>query len=263
MSSSRSGRPRSLQTIKLDFGKSRESKQASKQASIEVVSRDRPSHSNGKGSIQGLRSAAGSVKTDNEIVRSSKRQADVDQPHLEALDVLTPIEGITEAIQILSVKGSFDGVNYKETKATTREWPQPVDLVPPLPSPSPKCTEAVSKPPAVDSQMPKGVRNLLKCCNQPAVLDFDSFVATYPFDEVHGDDAGSVGFRKIGEASYSEVFAVGGVVLKIVPLLLDGQATSSSEDELPSVSPAVDVEKEILATRLVGDAHIGFIKLLE
>ena len=103
---------------------------------------------------------------------------------------------------------------------------------------------------------------LLKKCGQTEVQDFDAFVSTFAFDGIHGKRAGKVAFRKLGEASYSEVFAVGEVVLKVVPLLLDGE--ESSEDvEVPCASPLAEVEREILVTKAMGDVHAGFIKLLK
>ncbi|KAG8890528.1 hypothetical protein FRB98_007875 [Tulasnella sp. 332] len=256
MGSCRSARQLLSQKVILGFGKQRKSQPAS----VEVISRDHLG--TGDGPSQRVHTANRNIEVENQAKRTRKERVTENEPLARVQNTLTKtgmVERATEAVEKLSIKTSSSGVKMK---ATAQQTSRSGDLDPPVPPPSPKHTGDVSKPPVVDSQVPKGLCNLLKCCDQPAVLEFESFVATYPFDEVHGADAGTAKFRKIGEASYSEVFAVGDVVLKIVPLLVDGQASSGSEDELPSVSPAADVEKEILVTKLVGRAHSGFIKLL-
>ncbi|KAF9514767.1 hypothetical protein BS47DRAFT_1294794 [Hydnum rufescens UP504] len=75
-------------------------------------------------------------------------------------------------------------------------------------------------------------------------------------------------FRKIGEASFSEVFRVGDVVLKIVPIAIKPRdrgpnAGNKNEAPWPSVSDPGDVLREIVATKIMGEVHSGFIKLLK
>ncbi|KAG8936532.1 hypothetical protein FRC02_001498 [Tulasnella sp. 418] len=119
--------------------------------------------------------------------------------------------------------------------------------------------EGVKTPPRVESH-PSIIR-LLSHTLQTNVLDFTSFLETFPLDEVHANGVENRSLRKIGEASFSEVFALGQVVIKVVPLILnDGISTGSA---LPYASAVEDVEKEILITREMGAAHSGFIKLLK
>lgn len=108
---------------------------------------------------------------------------------------------------------------------------------------------------------------LLAESNQPEPYDFSDFVATIPFDEsIHGErvDQSPLSLYKVGEASFSEVFAIGNVVLKIIPIAIDGQvaAVSSGDVMWPSISSPEDVTKEIRATKLMGSVHPTFIKLL-
>ena len=73
-------------------------------------------------------------------------------------------------------------------------------------------------------------------------------------------------YEKVGEASYSEVFGIGNIVLKIIPLLneeMDASLTWTSPKESPPVSEVGDVLKEILVTRAMGEMCKGFIKLLK
>lgn len=82
------------------------------------------------------------------------------------------------------------------------------------------------------------------------------------------DDGGDYSFKKIGEASYSEVFGIGGVVLKIIPLrnesrAIDVKQHQKNDIEEPATSEAKDVRKEIIVTRAMGEVCDGFVKLLK
>jgi serine/threonine-protein kinase haspin len=106
---------------------------------------------------------------------------------------------------------------------------------------------------------------LLAECRQATPHEFSAFIETFPFDPiVHSHDQGSskVEFRKIGEASYSEVFGIGNVVLKIIPLRNEEDTVVDTDIDSPSPSDAKDVLKEINVTRSMGEICDGFIKLL-
>jgi len=113
---------------------------------------------------------------------------------------------------------------------------------------------------------PKHLKPLLKECQQVTPLDFTSFVETFPFHELDGSiSASSPSFRKIGEASFSEVYAVGNVVLKVIPLRDESGASvlqDPDDEELPQESDAKDVLQEIVVTRAMGRLCPGFIRLL-
>jgi serine/threonine-protein kinase haspin len=112
----------------------------------------------------------------------------------------------------------------------------------------------------------------------------------FPFDPIVWESR-SVGrerskFRKIGEASYSEVFGIGDVVLKVIPLRDEGTVNVKGRtptqtaigkpkpkygerneiqvlvEEGPPPSDAKDVLKEVIVTRAMGDMCEGFVKLL-
>ena len=73
-------------------------------------------------------------------------------------------------------------------------------------------------------------------------------------------------YQKVGEASYSEVFGIGNVVLKIIPLFdedHDVSETWTASWDPPPVSEVQDVLKEIVVTRAMGEICKGFIKLLK
>lgn len=129
---------------------------------------------------------------------------------------------------------------------------------------------------------------LLTLCKQESAHDFNSFVSSHTVTSASGTTAtrkkGKAAiehnvFRKIGEASYSEVFGVWSgtssatpprVVMKVVPLdLAAGLSRRSArlgeetdEDEV-CLTRVEDVIKEIEITRLMDSVHEGFVKLHE
>ncbi|KAG2156264.1 hypothetical protein DEU56DRAFT_227193 [Suillus clintonianus] len=105
---------------------------------------------------------------------------------------------------------------------------------------------------------------LLSECSQTCPHEFSAFIETFPFDPIvqpaEGDDL-DIKFRKIGEASFSEVFGIGDVVLKIIPLR-DEEQRATFDLETPAPSDANDVLKEVIVTRAMGEMGSGFVKLL-
>ena len=118
-------------------------------------------------------------------------------------------------------------------------------------------------------EVPKYLRPLLEECHQETCgpHNFSAFIESFPFDSIisRGNEDVDVRFRKIGEASYSEVFGIGDVVLKVIPLRDEsetGQKFPPQEDG-PAPSDAKDVRKEIIVTRAMGEVYDGFVKLLK
>lgn len=110
---------------------------------------------------------------------------------------------------------------------------------------------------------------LLEECAQSDTgpYEFSAFIDTFPYDPVvnsdHGGERLRAEFRKIGEASYSEVFGIGDVVLKIVPLRNEDAVGPVLDVEGPAPSDAPDVLREIAVTRAMGDMCPSFVKLLK
>lgn len=130
----------------------------------------------------------------------------------------------------------------------------------------PKSRHAV---PAIPSKAPLTFLQLLKPllaeCRQEAAMDFDFFISTFTSDEVFDLEPPPTFHVKIGEATYSEVFGCGNLVLKIVPLRNPEKAgleKKLSEEELPTQSDITEVEREIITTRALGDFSSGFVKLI-
>ncbi|KAH9948402.1 hypothetical protein B0H21DRAFT_876161 [Amylocystis lapponica] len=113
---------------------------------------------------------------------------------------------------------------------------------------------------------PAYLRPLLAECAQEAPYEFSAFIEMFPFDAlVQGAEAGAGApqFQKIGEASYSEVFGIGDVVLKVIPLQREHCAAGGSvEADEPAPSDPRDVLKEIIVTRAMGTCCAGFVELL-
>ncbi|KAF8213832.1 hypothetical protein K438DRAFT_1955931 [Mycena galopus ATCC 62051] len=114
---------------------------------------------------------------------------------------------------------------------------------------------------------------LLAECGQAAsgLHNFSTFISTFPFDPLVSARGGRPvdGFRKIGEASYSEVFGIGDVVLKVIPLRDESQRKPrphanvyDAVAEGPFATDAKDVLKEIIVTHAMGEVCAGFVKLL-
>ena len=80
---------------------------------------------------------------------------------------------------------------------------------------------------------------------------------------MHSDKGNQLHYRKIGDASYSEVFGIGKVALKVMPLKLEVITSTVDEDiEKPFESTPEDVLKEVMITKAMGNVCSGFIKLL-
>ncbi|KAI6130334.1 hypothetical protein EDD16DRAFT_1541687 [Pisolithus croceorrhizus] len=105
---------------------------------------------------------------------------------------------------------------------------------------------------------------LLNECSQTCPHEFSAFIETFPFDPVVQSVDADVGvrFHKIGEASFSEVFGIGDVVLKVIPIQ-DEERYSCLMAEIPPSTEATDVLKEIIVTRAMGALCRGFVKLLK
>lgn len=115
---------------------------------------------------------------------------------------------------------------------------------------------------------PQHLRPLLTECGQSVPYPFTSFIDTFPSHELHGSKKPEeLHYRKIGEASFSEVFAIGDIVLKIIPLRDESfshkTATDKDDEEYPQESDAKDVHQEVIVTRTMGNLCSGFIKLLK
>lgn len=115
------------------------------------------------------------------------------------------------------------------------------------------------------SVQPEYLLPLLNECAQTSPYEFSAFIETFPFDPIVQSSAEDedVRFRKIGEASYSEVFGIGDVVLKIIPIRFEEESTQLETPEIPAPSDAKDVLKEIIVTREIGEICDKFVRLLK
>lgn len=103
---------------------------------------------------------------------------------------------------------------------------------------------------------------LLNECGQEAPVEFSAFIEAFPVHPiVMSSCSGHATFQKIGEASYSEVFGIGDIVLKIIPIR-DEEGPDEIDVETPAPSDAKDILKEIVVTRAMGEMCNGFINLL-
>ncbi|KAL0949250.1 hypothetical protein HGRIS_009328 [Hohenbuehelia grisea] len=128
--------------------------------------------------------------------------------------------------------------------------------------------------PAAKPEFAEYLLPLLTECHQEECgpYEFSSFIEAFPLDpsvRPPNSNGERLHFRKIGEASFSEVFGIGDVVLKIIPLYDGGESTSSRDHaqdegiEGPPPSAANDVLKEIIVTRAMGEVGDGFVSLVK
>lgn len=120
---------------------------------------------------------------------------------------------------------------------------------------------------SLESNVPAYLQPLLAECSQKTPHEFSSFIKMFPRDpivSISHDGVALPAFQKIGEASYSEVFGIGDVVLKIIPLRDESKRPRDHNDDRdePAPSDAKDVLKEIVVTRAMGEICDGFVKLL-
>lgn len=121
-----------------------------------------------------------------------------------------------------------------------------------------------------DFQVPEYLLPLLEECGQEhsGPHNFSTFIESFPCDPIlrsaRVQEDTDLKFKKIGEASYSEVFGIGDVVLKVIPLRDESKTDICiDEEEGPAPSDAKDVRKEIIVTRAMGEVYGGFVKLLK
>ncbi|KAJ7593179.1 hypothetical protein C8J56DRAFT_779415, partial [Mycena floridula] len=119
-----------------------------------------------------------------------------------------------------------------------------------------------------EPEFPEYLRPLLEECNQAkcGIHEFSAFLKTFPMDSVVQSLADRQ-FRKIGEASYSEVFGIGDVVLKIIPIQdmseENRRSVGPGDVEEPYSTDPGDVLKELIVTRAMGQVCNGFLELLK
>ena len=121
-----------------------------------------------------------------------------------------------------------------------------------------------------DFQIHDSLVPLLEECHQDACgpHNFSTFIESFPYDPIlqtaRENYAMDMKFRKIGEASYSEVFGIGDVVLKVIPLKDESNSVHhQDEEDGPAPTDAKDVRKEIIVTRAMGEVDGRFVKLLK
>lgn len=178
-------------------------------------------------------------------------ESDEEQPELEGNTTLDadagPQFGEAEDEEV----DELDSSDEEEVDQLTSPPATPPRLSPIVAAASPLLESSHSFPTAFNP--------LLHTSLHPSPLDFTSFVTSppHPFTST-----ASSTWRKIGEASYSEVFAADGdngeeMVIKIIPICVapvsseEGEEESSEED-MPYMSDWEAVSREIEVSRLVG-----------
>jgi hypothetical protein len=150
--------------------------------------------------------------------------------------------------------------------ATPASLKQP-QFFPPSPSPPVAATSTALRGKSGKSKVAplSALQLLLAEADQTAPQDFTTFINSFPREKMHGSKGNQpcYRYRKIGDASYSEVFGIGRVALKIVPLESEATPFVVDEDnERPFESTPENVLKEVMITKAMGDVCNGFIKLL-
>jgi serine/threonine-protein kinase haspin len=243
------------------------------------------------GSLEGLSSSTQRVKsTPNDIfIHSDDSSSDSELPSLEV--ILQHQPGKQPASRKLIRNPPVSNSAYEPRpiqKVASRPPPSPPltrgsrtltpirrGAFPKLP-PSPSSTSQSSSDLTLDfedlsmslssikvEEQPAFLLPLLKECEQDNPHEFSAFIEVFPLDPlVHS--TGNLGFRKISEASYSEVFGIGEVVLKVIPIRHETDFHPSNPwKETPPPSDAKDILRELTVTRAMGEMCDGFVKLLK
>lgn len=178
--------------------------------------------------------------------------------------ILTPgdFEDFDTSLDLLG--DEFDTLSLKATQISDRASEE-------LTNPSFPLITSPLRSSRTKFNVPAYVQPLLHECNQLVPHEFAKFIEGFPHDPRNTAflswsselDKATLQFRKIGEASYSEVFGVGDVVLKVIPLRdeVNGPGYAINDDS-PFTSDTKDVVKEIIVTRAMGEICAGFVKLL-
>ena len=103
--------------------------------------------------------------------------------------------------------------------------------------------------------------NLVSSCTLTEIHDFSTFISSPAVVSLLDPESQASGpsFKKIGEASYSEVYSMGiqkgkKIVIKVIPLVghCDEVSVRVDEKELPDTSHARDVLRELEITQRMG-----------
>jgi hypothetical protein len=146
----------------------------------------------------------------------------------------------------------------------------PVKRGKPVPTAADEITKTLEKlkitPPVAPAvRKPQGtIKDLLPSCSSFSVHEFEGFFSSPLFLRAVFGASVAPSIRKLGEASYSEVFGVKvgkkEVVVKIIPLLDD---VHPAEIAVPDCSEILDVKREIIMTRRMAKVpRGGFVEFL-
>jgi hypothetical protein len=169
-----------------------------------------------------------------------------------SLSQITTVSGVTENISSLTI-------NADEVHA---------------PDPTPTASSSTSHPTLSHAEE---LERLVSSCTSIKIHDFSNFITSPAVSSLLEPNEGtstssstgtSMGFRKIGEASYSEVFSmgiVGGnkIVIKVIPLV--GEDVGQERRDVPDTSYPKDVLRELEITQRMGGEEgstSSFVNLL-
>lgn len=155
-------------------------------------------------------------------------------------------------------------------------------------TPTGSSSEGTSMPPIMnDRAVPSEIVPLLRACGQTQAYNFESFARYTAKSSSPGRSTSNMSWRKLGEATYSEIFVrirpetpraqqlhdEDAMVVKVVPVYLPNKSRSKSskkgskkrnQDDLPEETKVPDALRELTVTRLMNEDDPGgsFISLL-
>ncbi|KAF9247407.1 hypothetical protein BU15DRAFT_39302 [Melanogaster broomeanus] len=175
--------------------------------------------------------------------------------------LLPPPHFLTKTRQLTPIRGSSNRSLFQRAPPTP-STPTDADLSLEL---AQLDLSGVTETDELTVAQPEHLIPLLNECAQTCPHEFSAFIETFPFDPVvqSSEEDEDAKFHKIGEASYSEVFGIGDVVLKVIPIRNEEGTIHPGAAEIPALSDSKDVLKEIIVTREIGEICNGFVKLLK
>ena len=161
-----------------------------------------------------------------------------------------------------SRKQVLDGVILSSTKSSSRAGTKTTVSVSDITEDV--CNLSIETPTCSTLSPEQEFENLVSACTLKEVHDFSAFVASPAVISLLDPESQDSGpsFKKIGEASYSEVYSMGvqkgkKIVIKVIPLVGHGEEIAVSADgkDLPDTSHSRDVLRELEITKRMGDGE--------
>ena len=210
-----------------------------------------------------------SPETEEEVVRPARfrraRRIATRSPSTSASPATVKAEPrkVSRKVSATAAKPLFDGIEIVSKKRVT-SGSSLVDRFAKITIDLTESDDSFTTAPETGEVVP--IEDLLHVCSFTRICPFSGFLSSAAFSNLLSRSGAEPKVRKIGEATYSEVFGVRSgiqeVVVKIIPLENEGPIYVGDKD-LPDLSSVRDVLREIETTKhMTGLEGGGFVEFL-